>query len=169
MPLTTQTVKDELLLHPGVQRAIKAPELAAKILKTVPTDGDTRTVRKLVKELRLKGEPICSHSSSGYWWAANPEELQAACEFLRGKALSSLKQYSYLRRFVLPKLTGQLSLVNQPTDEPEPSVMALPGNLLALLDEHCAETHVPRDMAVRAAVARYLTEQGMKAAKRFCD
>jgi len=167
MPLTAQAVKDELKKRVGSRFAIQAPELAAQILKRIPTEADTRNVRRLVKQLRLAGEPICSHSNRGYWWAANPEELEAACEFLRGKAMSSLKQISHLRRFVKPTLAGQLPLLNQPTDEPEASVTELPGNLLALLDDYCSAKGLSRDEVIAASLARYLTEQGMKAAQRF--
>lgn len=95
--LTAQAVKDELKKRVGSRYAIQAPELAAQILKRIPTEADTRNVRRLVKQLRLAGEPICSHSNRGYWWAANPEELEVACEFLRGSCLCSISRLMSLR------------------------------------------------------------------------
>lgn len=169
MALTADKIRETLMLHSGRQRAIKAPDLAWQILARSPNPSDTRTVRRLVKVLRLKGEPICSHSQYGYWWAASPEELEAACQFLRGKAMSSLKQISHLRRFVKPTLAGQLPLLDAPTDDPEPQVMELPGNLLALLDQFCAERELNRDAAVRQAVATYLVERGCQSAQRFAE
>ena len=167
MPLTATALKEELINHVGRHQAIKAPDLVRSLTGHEPDPSATRIVRRLVKGLRLKGEPICTHSTYGYWWAANPEELEAACEWLKGKALSSLKQISHLRRFVKPTLAGQLPLLDAPTDEPEPQILELPGNLVALLDEHCASLQIPRDLAVRMALAQYLTEQGYKGAQRF--
>ncbi|NCJ05182.1 hypothetical protein GS597_01335 [Synechococcales cyanobacterium C] len=78
--------------------------------------GLQREVRELITVLREQGWPICSHPSVGYFWANSPEDLEQTIEFLRGRAMTSLRQISRLRRVALPLLSGQqeLSLGQEP-------------------------------------------------------
>lgn len=75
----------------------------AKLLATTP-----RHVRTLVSELRLEGIAVCGTPKSGYYIAANAEELQETCAFLRHRAMHSLQLESRLRQIPLPDLLGQL-------------------------------------------------------------
>ena len=51
-------------------------------------DIPMRRVRTLVSELREDGHAVCGTPETGYFIAANPEELEETCEFLRNRALN---------------------------------------------------------------------------------
>jgi biotin operon repressor len=69
-----------------------------------------RVVRELVTELREDGIALCGHPSSGYFIAANKEELEETCAFLRSRAMHSLVLEARLRGMPLADLVGQLHL-----------------------------------------------------------
>lgn len=168
--LTLMSVKAELEKRVGRHHAIKAPELVAEITRRIPDASATRTVRKLVKQLRLAGEPVCTHSAWGYWWASSPEELEAACQFLKGKAMSSLVQVSRLRRFTLPELAGQMTLPTAPAEQaPVASIVELPGDLVALVDHYLGRVGGDVDLLVSIALAEYLAKRGERSARLICD
>ena len=48
-----------------------------------------RRVRTMVSELRLDGVAVCGHPRDGYYIAANPEEVERTCRFLRARAAQS--------------------------------------------------------------------------------
>lgn len=90
--------------HIGREKGITATHLAARI------DVPPRRVRQLVTELRLDGEAVCGHPSTGYYMAATAEEVEETCQFLRARAMHSLTLESRLRKIPLPDLVGQLKL-----------------------------------------------------------
>lgn len=102
------TDKDRLLTllsrHIGEDRGITAEQITLAIC--VPK----RRVRTLVSELRLDGVAVCGHPRDGYYIAANSEEVERTCQFLRSRALHSLTLESKLRHVPLPDLLGQLRL-----------------------------------------------------------
>ena len=102
-------------------------QVASAILRTCPTLTD-RQIRTWAKQLRLAGEPICSDSYIGYWWANTADELSATMLMLKRRALGSLKQASHLKRFALPGVVGQLAL-----DLPEPLLVEMPEELHSAL------------------------------------
>lgn len=69
-----------------------------------------RKVRQAISHLREVGVPICGTPDSGYFYAKNREELEGTCEFLRSRAMHSLKLESRLRNMSLPQLVGQMTL-----------------------------------------------------------
>ncbi len=69
-----------------------------------------RRVRTMVSELRLDGVAVCGHPRDGYYIAANSDEVERTCQFLRSRALHSLTLESKLRHVPLPDLLGQLRL-----------------------------------------------------------
>ncbi len=71
-------------------------------------DITERQVRSLVSELRLAGHAVCGHPRDGYYIAANAEELDETCQFLRDRAMHSLQLESRLRNIPMPDLLGQL-------------------------------------------------------------
>lgn len=85
--------KDALLakLKPGANNGQDVKTLVF-LLDTTP-----RAIRNLVSELRLDGHPICAHPKTGYYLAATQEELDATCQYLRERALHSLKLFSKLK------------------------------------------------------------------------
>lgn len=103
MDITTK-VHVALQGHLGSDQGITAEQLAAQCETT------KRAVRSAVTELRLEGVGICGHPKTGYYIAANDEEIEATCAFLRSRALHSLTLESRLRKCTLPDLLGQLHL-----------------------------------------------------------
>lgn len=72
--------------------------------------ADERRLRQVIEALRTQGHPVCAHPANGYYLAANEDELNRACEFLYGRAMTSLRQVSAMKRVSLPDLRGQLRL-----------------------------------------------------------
>ena len=69
-----------------------------------------RRVRKLVQALRMEGHHICALPETGYFIAANDQDLNDTCEHLLERAMSSLAQVSRMKNDSLPDLRGQLNL-----------------------------------------------------------
>ena len=93
--------------HIGKGKGISAKEISAQLGLI---DKDNRAVRTLISYLRENGIAICGTPKDGYYIAATPEELKDTCDFLRGRAMHSLKLEANLRRIPLPDLLGQLHL-----------------------------------------------------------
>lgn len=97
--------------HIGMGNGATAETLCRKIraLPNGPITCSTRHLRKLVHDLRVtEGQHIGAHPSRGYFIASTPEELEVCCEFLRARAMTSLKDIAAMRRMSLPELMGQL-------------------------------------------------------------
>lgn len=69
-----------------------------------------RLLRRCVEALRMRGYPVCAHPTHGYYIAANASDMDATCEYLYQRALTSLRQISALKRVAIPDLRGQLGL-----------------------------------------------------------
>lgn len=97
--------------HIGMGNGATAERLCREIgaLPNGPVTCSPRHLRKLVHELREKeGHHIGAHPARGYFIAETPEELDVCCEFLRARAMTSLKDIAAMRRMSLPELMGQL-------------------------------------------------------------
>lgn len=103
-PATAQDVAAALQRHIGATNGIRADDLAAEL--HVPV----RHLRDLITALREEGTAICGKPETGYYIAANAEELEETCQFLRSRAMHSLHLEARLRRIPLPDLLGQLKL-----------------------------------------------------------
>ncbi len=90
--------------HIGKGNGIGVKEIATNL------GVDQRQTRRLVDELRSDGHAVCAHPTTGYYIAANADELEHTCEFLRSRALHSLTLESRLRKIPLVDLLGQLHL-----------------------------------------------------------
>lgn len=90
--------------HMGKARGISAEQLAHQL------QISDRTLRALVSMLREAGTAVSATPDTGYYIAETPEELQESCEFLRARAMHSLRMEAQLRRIPLPDLLGQLHL-----------------------------------------------------------
>lgn len=101
---TSTDLSNILARHIGRNNGVTAEALARE-LGCLP-----RQVRTLVSELRLDGVAVCGKPQTGYYIAANAEELEETCQFLRTRAMHSLKLESNLRRMPLEDLVGQLRL-----------------------------------------------------------
>ena len=68
----------------------------AFLLNTTP-----RAIRTLVDDLIEAGTPVCAHPRHGYFIAQTQHEVDEAYNFLRTRALHSLKKASMLRNAFL--------------------------------------------------------------------
>lgn len=73
-------------------------------------DADKRRLRQIIEALSSAGHRVCAHPLHGYYLAANDEELDRACVFLLGRAMTTLRRVSAMKRVALPDLYGQLGL-----------------------------------------------------------
>lgn len=104
------TVLAALSRHIGREHGLTARDLVVEITGRADTPGATRRLRKVIEELREEGHHICGHPATGYYIAASDADVAATCEFLYGRAMTSLKQICRMRRIAVPDLRGQLRL-----------------------------------------------------------
>lgn len=90
--------------HIGEAGGIKAKDLAAL------ANVNEREVRHQVSALREDGIAVCGHPRSGYFIAATAGELEATVEYLKNRAMHSLRIASRMTKIPLPDLIGQLHL-----------------------------------------------------------
>lgn len=88
--------------HTGRDNGIAADTLAEML------GVAARQVRTHVSALRSEGVAVCGTPETGYYIAANAEELEETCNFLRHRAMHSLTLESRLRNIPMPDLLGQL-------------------------------------------------------------
>ncbi|TVO70870.1 hypothetical protein FHP88_15560 [Sedimenticola selenatireducens] len=108
--ISSDSVIEVLSQHIGKQKGISAQELAEACMQRSVMPGDLRQLRKVIQQLRGDGHHICAHPATGYFIAENAEELDATCEFLYDRAISSLKQISRMKKVAMPDIRGQLRL-----------------------------------------------------------
>lgn len=101
---TKHDLMARMAFHIGKGYGIKCADLAQ--LMNIPE----RQVRHLVSEAREEGIAICGTPATGYYVAATTEELNETVDFLKHRALHSLKLASLLTKIPLPDLMGQLHL-----------------------------------------------------------
>lgn len=90
--------------HKGRNCGIKVEALARKV------GVSERDVRQAVSDLREDGLAIAATPATGYYLAEMASELDECCQFLRRRALHSLRLESRLRKVALPDLLGQIQL-----------------------------------------------------------
>lgn len=119
--LTPATVLDALRARLGEQNGITARALVIEITHH-ESAADERRLRSIVEQLRSEGHRICAHPESGYFTAADDDELQRTLDFLYRRAATSLRQIAAMNRVSMPELRGQLGITYQPQgDRHEPS------------------------------------------------
>jgi biotin operon repressor len=95
--------------HKGRSCGIKVEALARKV------NVSQRDVRQAVSDLREDGVPVAATPATGYYIAQTADEVDECCQFLRRRAMHSLRLESRLRKVALPELLGQISLdVSEP-------------------------------------------------------
>lgn len=114
-PFTRERMLEVLSRHIGAANGVTIAQLVDAMAHPRGIDARERAsiernARELVVQLRLAGHHVCSHPATGYYMAATPEELDAACTFLYDRAMTSLQQVAAMRRVSLPDLRGQLHL-----------------------------------------------------------
>lgn len=90
--------------HIGEAAGISADQIARQVESTV------RHVRSQITALRLDGVAVCGTPGSGYFIAACADEVEACCEFLRSRAMTSLLIESRMRKIPMADLIGQMHL-----------------------------------------------------------
>lgn len=101
-----------------------AGELVEALTNNRTTPAAERQLRQAITVLRERESyPICGTPETGYYYAASAAELTASLEFLRGRAMTSLRLMAKLRRRCLATLVGQGDLgLELPTLPPPPPV-----------------------------------------------
>lgn len=112
--LTPETVLAELQV--GEAHGRTAEELVHAITGDRRA-GDLRRLRLMIEALSVAGHAICAHPAHGYYLAANDDELDRACNFLFGRAMTSLRRVYAMKRVAMPDLRGQLGLSLGANDE----------------------------------------------------
>lgn len=107
--ITPESVLAALRDRIGSARGITAQNLALQITGRLQA-SDQRVLRRVIEALRRQGHGICAHPVSGYYRPLNDADLNATCEFLYARAMTSLQQISAMKRVQLPDLRGQLRL-----------------------------------------------------------
>lgn len=107
--LTPSLVLNVLGDHAGAGNGITARDLVRKCCG-VSTAAGERRLRSVIEQLRLAGHPIAATPAEGYFLAEADAELDATCEFLYARAMTSLSQVAAMKRVALPDLRGQLRL-----------------------------------------------------------
>lgn len=95
-------VRDVLALNDANTHANREPRGSA--------ENYQRAVRHRVTELRTEGHHVCAHPTSGYYMAADADELNECCKFLTDRAMCGLRQVAAMKRVSVPDLYGQLNL-----------------------------------------------------------
>ncbi len=107
--LTTDLLLVAMRDHIGIRGGVTATKLVDEINQLA---GERvcreRDLRSVVEKLREEGHHVCAHPKTGYFIAANADELQLTCEFLTSRAMRSLKQVSAMKRVSVPDLMGQM-------------------------------------------------------------
>lgn len=93
-----------LARHIGRENGISMANLAQEM------GLSERMVRDEISALREDNHAICAHPTTGYFIAANTEELEATCQFLHDRAMHSLQLESKLRKIPMADLIGQMRL-----------------------------------------------------------
>lgn len=111
MQITAAAVLSELQHHIGQDKGIHVRELVQRITgQSTATEPLERKVREVITELRLQGQHVCGHPSTGYFMAATAEELQKTCGFLYSRSMTGLRQVAAMRDISMPDLRGQFHL-----------------------------------------------------------
>ena len=108
--ITTDTVLAALSRHIGAANGVRADALVAEITGDLSSAQAERDLRQAVVKLRDAGHHVCALPAGGYYLAANDAELDASCEFLYQRAMTTLRQIAAMKRVSLPDLRGQLHL-----------------------------------------------------------
>lgn len=108
--ITKDSVIEVLSRHIGVGNGIHASELVGRITGLYEDATLQRQLRTVIEELRREGNHVCGTPRTGYYLAANADELDRTCSFLYVRALTTLSQIAAMKRVSLPDLRGQLHL-----------------------------------------------------------
>jgi hypothetical protein len=108
----------------GCANGQSAIEIVEALTQCRSTAAAERRLRKAITLLRdQESHPICGTPATGYYYASTAEELEQSLEFLRSRALTSLRLLGKLKRRCLAALFGQTDLgLDLPLPPPLPPV-----------------------------------------------
>jgi len=110
-----QCILAELTHHIGIEKAIGMGELYEIVFKEGwhHRINDTRSLRRIITELRWDGVPICSvplRDGGGYYLASVGSELADFLEKKKKRGLKELAQAAKIQRVSLSEMLGQMAL-----------------------------------------------------------
>lgn len=110
--ITGAAVLNALARHIGRDNGVSCARLVTEIVgpQMAAAPYHERRLRKAIEALRHDGHHICGHPASGYYIAANAQELDDTCAFLYERAMTTLAQIAAMKRVSVPDLRGQLHL-----------------------------------------------------------
>lgn len=89
-----------MALHQGRDKGVSADQLAWTLAIS------PRRLRRLISAARAQGIAICGTPGAGYYMPVTDDELDEACDFLKHRALHSLRLMSVMRKVAMPTLLG---------------------------------------------------------------
>ena len=109
--ITRDRVIAILARHVGAARAAHAEDLVIELTESAQgVEVGKRRLRHVVEALRGDGFHVCALPKFGYYMAATDTELNATCEYLYSRSMTTLAQVAAMKRVSLPDLRGQLRL-----------------------------------------------------------
>jgi hypothetical protein len=115
--VTPAIVLDALLDRVGAERGISAKDFTCHLYGSYSAYME-RHLRRVIEALRRDGHPVAGTPATGYFYAETEAELNDTCEFLYGRAMTTLTLVAAMKRVALPDLRGQLNL---PVEKGEPA------------------------------------------------
>lgn len=130
LPLLQRDITPDTVLIALEQRIGEANGMSASTLALQITGrqhpADERRLRTVIEQLRLDGHAICATPESGYFMAANADDLNRTCLFLAKRGITTFRQIAAMKRVALPDLYGQLGLPDPSNDDTTTPQGALP-------------------------------------------
>lgn len=109
--LSRHSVLAALARHVGATHAAHAEDLVIEITECADhIEAGKRRLRQIVEALRVEGYHVCGLPAYGYYMAADEADLNATCQYLYSRSMTTLKQVAAMKRVSLPDLRGQLRL-----------------------------------------------------------
>lgn len=102
--------------HTGKEKAAKKRELLSAMYGQDAAKDESynnmldRKVRKMIEDLINEGNPICSSSTCGYWYAASLNDGMESVAENKSRAITQLENVKKLEANILAEYGGQMGL-----------------------------------------------------------
>lgn len=96
--------------HDERGNGITAEKMAEQITGEKPTSAAMRHIRHHIEALRREGTPVCGTPQTGYFLSYREEDINETCEWLYGRAMTTLTQVSRMKKLRDVDLRTQLGL-----------------------------------------------------------
>ena len=103
--------------HTGKKKAAKKRDLLAAMYGQSTAQDESynnmadRKLRKMIEELINEGNPICSSSTCGYWYAASLNDGMESVAENKSRAITQLENVKKLESNILAEYGGQMGLL----------------------------------------------------------